>query len=253
MKVVSLVVEGLERAQESGLFEWLQEEDADIVCLQDTRCSEYSLKGEVFFPANYNAYFLDNFENPKQNGVAIYCKKLPKAIMTGLGFTDFDSLGLYLQADYGKVSIGSLLMPSGRDSDSALNTKFKFMGLLDQHLQKVRNKRRDFIICGGWELVGHPIDAEEAGNRVVLPGFSDLEQAWLQSLYANGYCDAFRTINPDADEFTWWPEGDDGGGLRTDTQIVSMSLDGRVDSVEINSADAFSKHAPVIIEYDLDL
>ena len=55
MKVVSLVVEGLERAQESGLFEWLQEEDADIVCLQDTRCSEYSLKGEVFFPANYNA------------------------------------------------------------------------------------------------------------------------------------------------------------------------------------------------------
>ena len=38
MKVVSLVVEGLEQAQKAGLFDWLHEEDADVVCLQDTRC-----------------------------------------------------------------------------------------------------------------------------------------------------------------------------------------------------------------------
>lgn len=253
MKVVSLVVEGLEQAQESGLFEWLGEEDADIVCLQDTRCSEYSLKSDAFFPPEYNAYFLDDFDNPNRNGVAIYCKKLPKAIMSGLGFAEFDSQGLYIQADYDNLSIGSLLMPSGRGSDAAMNAKLKFMGLLSQHLEKVRNKRRDFILCGGWELCGHPIDAEESGNRLDLPGCSGIEQGWLQSLYANGYCDAFRAINDDPDEFTWWPDGDDAGGLRTDTHIVSMSLDGRINDASINPADAFSNHAPVIIEYDLDL
>ena len=63
MKVVSLVVEGLEQAQEAGLFDWIQEEDADLVCLQDTRCSEYSLKGDVYFPENYSPYFLDDFDN----------------------------------------------------------------------------------------------------------------------------------------------------------------------------------------------
>jgi len=88
MKVVSLVVEGLEQAQQGGLSEWLHEVDADVICLQDTRCSEYSLKGDVFFPEAYNAYFLDDFENPTQNGVAIYCKQLPKAMMSGLGFAD---------------------------------------------------------------------------------------------------------------------------------------------------------------------
>jgi hypothetical protein len=138
MKVVSLVVEGLEQAQGAGLFDWLQEEDADIVCLQDTRCSEYGLRDDVYFPKNYSPYFLDDFDNPKRNGVAIYCKKLPKAIITGLGFTDFDGRGLYIQADYHNVSVGSLLVPSGQAGDEAMNTKLKFLALLENQKQTPR-------------------------------------------------------------------------------------------------------------------
>ena len=253
MRVISLVVEGLERARDEGLLEWLMEQDADVICLQDTRCSEYSLASEDFFPREYNAYFLDHFEDHNRNGVAIYCRKLPKAIMTGLGFADFDSQGLYIQADYHNVSIGSLLMPSGLGGDAAMNTKLKFMDQLGSHLQKVRNKRREFIICGGWELVAKPIDAEEAGNRQDIPGFSEIEQTWLRELQKNGYCDGFRAYTTDPDEFTWWPEGDDAGALRTDTQMISASLVGRVEHASIYTADAFSSHAPVIIDYDLEL
>lgn len=253
MRVISLVVEGLERAREAGLLEWLMEQDADIICLQDTQCSEYSLTSDEFFPREYNAYFLDHFEDHRKNGVAIYCRQLPKAIMSGLGFADFDSQGLYIQADYTNYSIGSLLMPTGIGSDQAMNTKLKFMDQLGNHLQKVRNKRREFIICGGWELVGKPIDAEEAGNRLDIPGFSTIEQEWLREVYRNGYCDAFRTYNNDPDEFTWWPEGDDAGGLRSDTHIISASLVGRVEHASIYTADAFSSHAPVIVDYDIEL
>ena len=253
MRVISLVVQGLERANEEGLMAWLMAQDADIICLQDTQCSEYSLKSNDFFPPEYNAYFLDNFSDHRKNGVAIYCKALPKAIMTGLGFVDFDDKGLYIQADFQQVSVGSLLMPSGITSDEAMNTKLKFMGLLDGHLQKVKNKRRDFILCGGWELACKSVDAEEAGNRVDIPGFSDVEQGWLSNLYKTGYCDAFRAFNTDPDEFTWWPEGDDAGGLRTDTHVVSIALCNRIDNAAIYTEDAFSDHAPVIIDYDVDL
>ena len=253
MRVVSLVVEGLEQAQEAGLFKWLLDQDADIICLQDTRCSEYSLRDDVFFPADYNAYFLDDFDDHRRNGVAIYCRSLPKAMMSGLGFVDFDSRGLYLQADYPDLSVGSLLMPSGLGGDAAMNTKLKFMEQLGSHLQKVRNKRRDFIICGGWELVGYPVDAEEAGNRLDIPGYSGVEQAWLRDLYKNGYSDAFREANDDPDEFSWWPEGDDAGALRSDTQIISTSLAGHVERAVISTDDAFSSHAPVIIDYNKEL
>jgi len=197
MRVISLVVEGFERAAKQGLLDWLMAQDADIICLQDTQCSEYSLTSDDFFPREYNAYFLDNFDDHRVNGVAIYCRQLPKAIMTGLGFADFDSRGLYIQADYSNYSIGSLLMPSGISGDGAMNTKLKFMDQLGSHLQKVRNKRREFILCGGWELVAKPIDAEESGNRVDIAGFSDIESGWLSDLYKDGYCDAFRAFNSD--------------------------------------------------------
>ena len=95
MKVISLVVEGLEQAADKGCLQWLFAQDADIICLQDTRCSEYSLSGQAFFPDNYHPYFLDHYDNPRLNGVAIYSKQLPKAIIWGLGFEAYDACLLY--------------------------------------------------------------------------------------------------------------------------------------------------------------
>lgn len=253
MRVVSLVVEGLERARDAGLLEWVFNQDADIICLQDTRCSEYSLGDDAFFPSSYNAYFWDNIDDHRQNGVAIYCRKLPKAIITGLGFIDFDAQGLYIQADYENLSVGSILVPSAAAGETAMARKGDFLDQLAAHLEKVRHKRREFILCGGWELVHLPIDAEEAGNRTDIPGYSPDERGWLAALYQRGYRDAFRAYNADPDEFTWWPEGDEAGAIRSDTHIVSENLVGRVDYAAIYTAQAFSAHAPVIVDYDIAL
>ena len=48
MRVISLVTEGLERAAEVGGLDWLFAQDADIICLQDTRCAEHTLRGDAF-------------------------------------------------------------------------------------------------------------------------------------------------------------------------------------------------------------
>ena len=91
MRVISLVTEGLERAAETGCLEWLFAQNADLICLQETQCAEHTLKGDAFFPEGYHPYFLDHYDNPRLNGVAIYCRKLPKAIIWGLGFDQFDA------------------------------------------------------------------------------------------------------------------------------------------------------------------
>ena len=251
MKVLSLVVDGLERAREEGLIPWVFEQDADVICLQDTRCSEYSLTSNDFFPSDYHAYFADNYDDHRVNGVALYCRTMPKAIMSGLGFMDFDPLGLYIQADYAECSIGSILVPSSRNDEGSL--KKQFLNQLSPHLQKVRNKKREFILCGGWELAWQPRDAEESGNRLDISGFSSEERDWLGSLYRAGYSDAFRLIEHEEDDFTWWPEGDDKPGLRTDTHIISDGLREHVTAAHVESEEAFSSHEPVIIEYDFEL
>jgi exodeoxyribonuclease-3 len=259
MRVISFCADGLREAAKRGFYEWLAGQDADFVCIQDLRCSEYDLQDDLYFPRDYNAYFFDDVGG-KDNGVAIYCKTLPKAIMTGLGFADYDMQGRYIQADFQDLSIGCLLAPTAAaDDHDALAHKNQFFELLGPHLQKVRNKRRDYIICGGWEIALDDEDVEDPDSADGQPGFMDTERAWLGELLDRGYADAYRQASDD-NAFTFWPDAPDlddtsplTGGWRTDLQIVSEDLADLVEHAAIYTGKRFSRHAPLIIDYDLDL
>lgn len=254
MRIISFSADGIKSAAEKGFFEWLKEQDADFVCIQDLQCSEYDLQDKIFFPAEYNAYFLDDVGG-KANGVAIYCRQMPKAIMTGLGFANFDMEGRYIQADFENLSVACLLAPSAALNDAAQQArKNEFYSLLGGHLQKIRNKRREFIICGNWHIAHTAGDVQDTQSNSTASGFLAEERQWMNELLASGYVDAFREISSDQDEFSWWPNGDRGkNGWRTDFQIISQGLKYAVDYGAIYKIKAFSTHAPVIMDYDIEL
>ena len=254
MRIISFSADGIRDAAEKGLYDWLKEQDADFICIQDLRCSEYDLQDNVYFPEEYNAYFFDDIDG-KSNGVALYCRRLPKAIMTGLGFADFDMEGRYIQADYENLSVGCLLAPAAESGDEGqLQRKLQFFELLGNHLQKIRNKRREFIICGNWQIAHTPADVQDTERNSNTPGFLAEERQWMNELLSEGYVDAFREINSDQDEFSWWPDGDrERNGWRTDYHIVSKGLQYAVDYGAIYKIKAFSTHAPVIMDYDIEL
>ncbi len=243
----------MQNAAKNGFYDWLKEQDADFVCIQDLQCSEYDLQDNVFFPEEYNAYFWDDVDG-KKNGVAIYCRQLPKAIMTGLGFADYDMEGRYIQADYENLSVACLLAPSATDDADEQARKDTFFELYGAHLQKVRNKRREFVICGNWQMAHTVADVQDTERNSTASGFLASERQWLDELFNEGYVDAFREINLDKDEFSWWPEGDrDANGWRTDFQVVSQGLKYNIDYGAIYKSKAFSTHAPIIMDYDIEL
>jgi len=148
MRIISFSADGIAAAAEKGFYDWLIEQDADFICIQDLQCSEYDLQDNVFFPGDYNAYFFDDVGG-KANGVAIYCRKMPKAIMTGLGFVDFDMEGRYIQADYENLSVGCLLAPRAEDDNAEQQArKSEFFGLLQNHMLKIQNKRTRLLMPG---------------------------------------------------------------------------------------------------------
>lgn len=252
MRIISFSADGVREAAKRGFYDWLQRQDADFVCIQDLRCSEYDLQDDVFFPQDYNAYFFDDV-NGKDNGVAIYCRELPKAIMTGLGFGDFDMQGRYIQADYGSYSVGCLLAPVADDGDTeAQESKKAFFELLGGHLQKVRNKRRDFIICGNWRIAHLASDMQESSQNSNRSGFLPEERQWMDELLSSGYVDAFRQVSTDTDAFTYWPAQRGEDGWRIDLQIVSEDLQFTVEHGAIYTGESFSRHAPVIVDYDIE-
>ena len=135
-----------------------------------------------------------------------------------------------------------------------LARKNEFFDLLGNHLQKVRNKRREFIICGNWHIAHTAGDVQDTERNSTVPGFLAEERQWMNELLQEGYVDAFREINSDKDEFSWWPEGDrDSNGWRSDFHIISKGLQYSVDYGAIYKSREFSTHAPIIKDYDIEL
>ena len=255
MRIISLSVDGIHQAAQRGLYDWLAEQDADIVCLQDLRALEYELDNDIFHPDGYFSYFFDSGIK-HYNGVAIYTRHQPKALIYGLGFASgVDMEGRYLQVDYEHISIGSLLAPSAMHDNESLEVKIKFFEDLQALLHKVTRKRRSFILCGDWAIAHKDKDVQNAGANAGTPGFLSDEQQWMSQLVDQiGYVDAFRVVNQDADEFSWWPSGEvgQGDGWRTDYQIVSAAIKPQIEYGMIYKKQVFSSHLPVIIDYDID-
>ncbi|MGQ9426892.1 exodeoxyribonuclease III [Gilvimarinus sp. F26214L] len=256
MRIINLSVDGIRQAAERGLFDWLEQQDADVICLQDLRLPAPELEDGPYQVSGYHAYFFDSGIDDAY-GVGIYTREQPKALIYGLGFSSgVDMQGRYIQADFERLSIGSLLAPQITDDPDSAQVKQKFFDDLQAHLHKITRKRREFIFCGNWGMAHQAIDVQNAKDNEARPGFMAGERMWMDQLYSElGYVDAFRQVNKDKDEFTWWPSGVpfEGDGWRTDLQVISGELRNRVEYAAIYKTQTFSSHLPVIMDYDLEL
>ncbi|MGV6807885.1 MAG: exodeoxyribonuclease III [bacterium] len=256
MRIINLSVDGIHQAVHRGLLDWLKEQDAEIICLQDLRASEpevFSIPG--FELPGYFCYVLDSPE-PHSRGVAIFSRQQPKALMFGFGMSNgMDTDGRYLQADFDHVSVGSILAPTSDGSVEQQEIKDRFFAELQSHLLKVTKKRRRYILCGNWQIAHSMDDVENAEAHLSDPCFLENERLWLNQLFTEiHYLDAFRQYNRDSDEYSYWPQGEigEGDGWRTDFQVISQSLAKSVEYAVIYKAKTFSSHAPVIVDYDLE-
>ena len=214
MRIISLSVDGIHQAAHCGLFDWLPGQDAEIICLQDVRAQESELFQIPGFELDgYFTYVLDSPE-PHQDGVVIYTRQQPKALVYGFGLTNgMDVNGRYLQADFEHISVGSLLAPAAEAGQPSQQIKDRFFTDLQNHLQKITHKRRRYIICGNWQMAHTHHDIENAANHEAESGFLEHERLWMNQLAQQiGYVDAFRVSNGDHDEFSHWPSGTQGKG-----------------------------------------
>ena len=255
MKIMTLNCNGIRAAARKGFFDWLQSQDCDVVCLQETRAQEHQLTDAIFHPAQYHCYYFDAIKKGYA-GTAIYCKQDPKRITRGLGFEIADSEGRYIQADYEGLSIGSLYLPSGSAGEERQRRKFDFMDEYMRHMRSLRKKRREFIICADWNICHKEIDLKNWRSNQKNSGFLPEERRWLDELYDEvGYTDAFRVINQEEDQYSWWSNRGQARannvGWRLDYHVVTPGLKDKITSAEIYRRQNFSDHAPVIMEYNL--
>ena len=254
-RVITANTNGIRSAAKKGFFDWLQTRQADVICIQETKAQRDQLEHERFCPQGYHCHYFDA-EKKGYSGTALFSKRKPDRVITGLGWPSADTEGRYLQADFGKLSVVSLYLPSGSSSDAAQEKKFDFLDRYLPILKKQVKDGRDYILCGDWNIAHKPIDLKNWKGNLKNSGFLPEERAWLDTLFDDvGFVDAFRVINQEEDQFTWWSNRGQAWaknvGWRIDYQIVSPSLRDKIKRVEIYKDERFSDHSPLIMDYSL--
>ncbi|MDH4283870.1 MAG: exodeoxyribonuclease III [Gallionellaceae bacterium] len=254
MRVITLNLNGLRSAASKVYFQWMQAQEADIICVQEIKAQAADMTSEMLGPSGYYGYF--HFAQKKgYSGVGIYCRNAPNKIIEGLGVPEFDNEGRYLELCFGKLSVVSLYLPSGSSGEERQAAKFKFMNAFMPHLLKLRASGREFILCGDWNIAHTEKDLKNWRGNKNNSGFLSEERAWLTELLNEvGFVDVFRKLHPELEAYTWWSNRGQARaknvGWRIDYHIATPGVAQTAQSASIYTEQRFSDHAPVIIDYD---
>lgn len=257
MKVVSLNCNGIRSAARKGFYTWMQAQDADFVCLQETKAQEHQLPLEAAAVAHYTGVFLDA-EKKGYSGVAIYAKREPDRIVRGFGWPEYDREARWIQCDYGSLSIVSLYVPSGAMGPPRQAVKEAFMKQFYERLRELRADGRSYIIAGDYNIAHKEIDVYNPARCSHISGFFPHERAWMESVLSDlGWVDAYRVVNQQPGQYSWWSNFQNAfernNGWRIDYNLVTPDLRASVSCASIYRDERFSDHAPVIVGYDLTL
>ncbi len=253
MRIISLNANGIRSAGRKGVFEWLRAQDADVVCLQETKAQEDQLTDTMYRPDNHHCFYRDA-RKKGYSGVAIYARREPDQVLTELGWEPFDDEGRYIEARFGNLSVVSLYFPSGTSGEERQQFKFQAMAWFAPILDAWLASGRDYVICGDWNIVRSALDIKNWKSNQKNSGCLPEERDWINGLVEQrGWVDSYRALNPQGEDYTWWSNRGQARannvGWRIDYQLATPSLRERLKGCSIYREERFSDHAPYIVDY----
>jgi exodeoxyribonuclease-3 len=254
MRVISFNANGLRAAGRKGFFGWFARQRADVLCVQELKAQPDQLADDVFRPRGFHRY-LFCAEKPGYSGVALYCRREPNDVICGYGNDEFDAEGRYIEARFDDVAVASVYFPSGSSSEARQQAKLaRFLPSFEQFMQSKLGNGKAYLFCGDVNIAHKEIDLKNWRSNQKNSGFTPEERAWMDKLIGEiGYVDAFRAVNTNPDEYTWWSNRgrarEKNVGWRIDYHLVSPELGAAVERARIFRDKSYSDHAPLIIDY----
>jgi len=255
MRILTLNVCGIRASQKKGLFEWLSKQKIDLICLQETRAMENQISGPEFNLKGYDRY-METAVKKGYSGVCILTKNKPIKITNKFGSRFFEKEGRFIELEFKNLNIASIYFPSGSSSEERQKLKYKFMDKFELYIKKILKRKKPTILCGDWNIAHKEIDIRNWKANQKNSGFLPEERAWLDKIfYKYNLIDAFREVNKEPDNYTWWSNRgnawNNNVGWRIDYQVLCSKKKLKVLKSSIYKKQRFSDHSPLIIDYDL--
>ncbi len=251
MKLISWNVNGIRACLTKGFADFFKQEDADIFCLQETKCQPEQI--ELKFEG-YKSYW-NSAEKKGYSGTAIFTKKKPINVTYGIGKEEHDKEGRVITLEYKDFYIVTIYTPNSKKELERLEYRMTWEDEIRKFLLKL-NEIKPVIICGDLNVAHKEIDLKNPKTNRRSAGFTDEEREKMTELLNAGFVDSFRYVYPEkTNSYTWWSyigrARDRNAGWRIDYFITSKSIATKIKDAIIYSDIYGSDHCPVGLNIEI--
>ena len=251
MKLVSWNVNGIRAVLTKGFEDFFKKIDADIFCIQETKCQEGQVELEF---DGYKSYW-NSAEKKGYSGTAIFTKKEPLSVKYGIGIEEHDKEGRVITLEFDNFYMVDIYTPNSKRELERLDYRQIWEDEIRKYLLGL-DRVKPVIMCGDLNVAHKEIDLKNPKTNTHNAGFTIEERNKMTELLDAGFVDTFRYLYPDkTDCYTWWSymrkAREKNVGWRIDYFIVSDRLKSKIKEASIYQDVMGSDHCPVGLEIDL--
>ena len=250
MKIFSWNVNGVRAIEKKGFLDWMDNEDPDIICIQETKAKVEQLGSSLIEDHGYHTYW-HSAERPGYSGVATFSKVEPLFVQNGLGIDRFDREGRVLITEHENFLLYNIYFPNGQKDEIRLNYKLDFYDELLPIINEQVESGSNVIVTGDWNTAHFPIDLARPKENIKTSGFMPIEREKMDRYVDSGWIDTFRHFNTEPERYTWWTyrfgARQRNVGWRIDYFFVNESFISNIEDAEIHENIMGSDHCPVSI------
>ncbi len=249
MKITTWNVNGLRAALTKGAWDWVQQEQPDVLCLQEVKARPEQIPAGYQERFNSHQVYWNPAVKPGYSGVATFTNLPALSVDYGVGRQEFDHEGRVIRIKFPGFYLYNVYFPSGQRGLDRVEFKLKFYSCLLEICDQLHSSGERVIICGDFNTAHSEIDLRNPKSNQKTSGFLPEERAWVDTYLSHGFIDIYRMLFPDRVEYTWWTylanARKNNTGWRLDYFMISEALVPAVKHVKIHSDILGSDHCPV--------
>lgn len=251
MKIISYNVNGIRAAAKKGLFEWVQEEMPDVLCLQEVKAMQEQIDLTPLIDLGYHVNW-HHAEKKGYSGVATFSLSKPKKVIVGISNEKYDREGRILRTDIGPLSILNCYFPSGTTGGIRQDFKFEFLNDFYDWVKEIKKTTSNLIVVGDYNIAHQEIDIHNPKSNKKSSGFLPEEREWMSKWFDAGFLDSFRYLHKDHVSYSWWSfranARNNNKGWRIDYQSITENLGSQLKEAYQIPEAKHSDHCPVCIK-----